>query len=307
MSTAAVIINPIAGAKRGRVTAESAAALFAAHGIEIEPLTTHLAGGEAELAARAGERHPLVCVAGGDGTVSEVARALAGTETVMGLLPCGSGNDFAHGLGVLTPRDGVAAVAAGRTLTIDTGLFAGRFFVNSCGLFFSGEVSLRAARVSRRWGRLRYPVATAGLIASYRSPRARWRLDPGGVCETVLEEDWLLAEIGNGTRCGGGFRLTPRADPADGLLDVCLVRDLPVLGRLTTLPRGVAGTHLEHPAVLYPRIASAELTTEQTLAVHWDGEAARLPAGIHALEIEPGRLRVAVPDATGKERACARR
>lgn len=295
MRTAAVIINPIAGAKRGRLTPAAAVALLAVRGIEAEPLVTYLAGGEAELAARAAERHPLVCVAGGDGTVSEVARGLAGTETVLGLLPCGSGNDFANGLGIFSPRQGAAAAADGRVIAVDTGRFADRFFINSCGLFFNGEVSLRAAAVSRRWGRLRYPVATAGLIANYRAPAATWRLDPGGVCETVIEGRWLLAEIGNGSRCGGGFRLTPRADPSDGLLDICLVRDMPVWRRLATLPRGASGSHLGLPDVSYPRVAAAEVTVSETLAVHWDGEAARIPAGTHALRIEPGRVRVVVP------------
>ncbi len=295
LKTAAVIINPIAGAARGRLTPEAVVGLFAEHGIDAEPMMTHLAGGEAELAARAAERHPLVCVAGGDGTVSETARGLAGTDAVLGLLPCGSGNDFANGLGVFSPRQGAAAVAAGRVIAVDTGRFAGRFFVNSCGLFFNGEVSLKAAEVSRRWGRLRYPLATLGLIAGYRAPAATWRLDPGGVCETILEGRWLLAEIGNGDRCGGGFRLTPQADPTDGLLDICLVGDMPVWRRLATLPKGASGRHLGDPCVSYPRVAAAEVETEETLAVHWDGEAARIPPGVHALSIEPGRVRVAVP------------
>ncbi len=295
MKSAAVIINPIAGAKRGRLTPEAAAALFAAQGIETEIIVTHLHGGEAELAAQAADRHPLVAVAGGDGTISEAARGLAGTGAVLVLLPCGSGNDFANGLGIMTPRDGLAALREGRVARIDTCAFADRFFVNSCGLFFNGEVSLRAANVSRRWGRLRYPVATAGLLTRYRSPAATWRIDPGGACETVFTGRWLLAEIGNGTRCGGGFMLTPRADPADGLLDFCLVRDLSVWGRLRTLPGGIRGTHLSNPAVLYPRAATAQVETTETLAVHWDGEAARIPPGVHRFRVEPGRLKVAVP------------
>jgi len=295
MKSAAVIINPIAGAARGRLSPEAAAGLFAAHGIETEILVTHLPGGEAELAAQAAARHPLVAVAGGDGTVSEAARGLAGTEAVLVLLPCGSGNDFANGLGITTPRGGVAAAVAGRVVPIDVCAFADRFFVNSCGLFFSGEVSLRAADVSRRWGRLRYPVATAGLLTRYRSRPATWRLDPGAAGEIPLEGRWLLAEIGNGTRCGGGFRLTPRADPGDGLLDVCLMGDLDLRRRLTILPRGIKGTHLSDPSVLYHRVASAEIETPRTLAVHWDGEAARIPPGTYRYRVDPGRLRVALP------------
>ncbi len=301
MTSAAVIINPIAGAARGRLTPRDAVDLFSAHGIESEILVTRLAGGASELAAQAATRHPLVAVAGGDGTVSETALGLAGTEATLVLLPCGSGNDFANGLGIMTPRDGVAAAVSGRVAKVDTCAFADRFFVNSCGLFFNGEVSLRAAGVSRRWGRLRYPVATAGLLTGYKAPTASWRMDPGGEREVAFDGRWLLAEVGNGTRCGGGFLLTPRADPTDGLLDFCLVRDLKIWQRLTTLPRGIKGTHLSDPAVLYPRVAAAEVEVPQTLAVHWDGEAARIPPGTYRFRVDPGRLRVAVPAANNGE------
>lgn len=283
------------------MTPDGAADLLRASGIEAEVMVTRLAGGGAELAAQAAERHSLVAVAGGDGTVSEVARGLMGTDAVMMLLPCGSGNDFANGLGIGSPRDGVAAAVSGRVIAVDACWFADRFFINSCGLFFNGEVSLRAADVSRRWGRLRYPVATAGLIAGYRSPAAEWCFDPGGVCETKLMGRWLLAEVGNGTRCGGGFRLTPQADPVDGLLDFCLVRDMNVWQRLLTLPRGAGGTHLASPHVVYPRVSSAEVTVNETLAVHWDGEAERIPAGTYRFRLDPGRVKVAVPETVDTE------
>jgi YegS/Rv2252/BmrU family lipid kinase len=301
MGSAAVIINPIAGAARGRLTPKGAVELLGGLGIETEVIVTRLAGGGAELAAQAATRHPLVAVAGGDGTVSEVARGLMGTDAVMVLLPCGSGNDFANGLGIGSPRDGAAAAVSGRIVTVDACWFADRFFINSCGLFFNGEVSLRAADVSRRWGRLRYPVATMGLITAYRSPVAHWRFDPGGVCETTLDGRWLLAEIGNGTRCGGGFRLTPQADPSDGLLDFCLVRDMNAWQRLRILPRGASGSHLGNPRVVYPRVSSAEVTVPETLAVHWDGEAERIPAGTYRFRLDPGRVKVAAPAVTATE------
>lgn len=302
MTSAAVIINPIAGAARGRLTPDGAVGLLGGLGIDAEVMVTRLAGGGAELAAQAAERHSLVAVAGGDGTVSEVARGLMGTDAVMVLLPCGSGNDFATGLGIGSPREGAAAAVSGRVVSVDACWFADRFFINSCGLFFNGEVSLRAAGVSRRWGRLRYPIATAGLLGGYKSPAAHWCLDPGGVCETTLDGCWLLAEIGNGTRCGGGFRLTPRADPTDGLLDFCLVRDMTVRQRLMTLPRGASGTHLASPHVVYPRVSSADVTVNETLAVHWDGEAERIPAGTYRFRLDPGRVKVAVPADSTMER-----
>ncbi len=296
MSSAAVILNPIAGAARGRLDAAGLRELLKPLGIEAEILATRAAGEAADYAAAATGHHPLVIVAGGDGTVSEVARGLNGTGTPLAVLPCGSGNDFAQGLGIRDIAAGVAAIQSGREIFVDTARFADRFFVNSCGLFMNGEVSLRAAGVPRIWGRWRYPIATLVEIGRRRTVRATWRFetDDGPL---VVEDDWTLVEAGNGVQCGGGFRLTPNADPGDGRLDFCMVRAMPLHALLRTLPKTIDGGHLASPYVLYPRATAAEVVTETSLAVHWDGEAARIPAGTWRFQVEPAALRVLVPEA----------
>jgi len=295
MPTAAVILNPIAGAARGRLDAAGVERLLVPLGYDLEILPTGSAGEAVDLAAAAAERHPVTVAVGGDGTISEVARGLSGTASAMAILPCGSGNDFAQGLGIRDVAAGVAAMGAGRVRLIDTATFADRFFVNSCGLFMNGEVSLRAAAVPRMWGRWRYHLATLAEIGRRRTVRATWKFEtPDG---PVLDsDDWTLAEVGNGVQCGGGFRLTPHADPGDGLLDFCLVRAMPLGALLATLPKTADGGHVESPYVLYRKATSAEIELEAPTAVHWDGEAARIPAGAWRFHIEPGALRVLAPE-----------
>lgn len=293
MQSMAVIINPIAGTSRARLDAAKAERLVRRAGFDPEIMTTRLPGGAAELAAQAATRHALVAISGGDGTVSEAARGLAGTAAAMVLLPCGSGNDFAHGLGIRHPQQGLKAAAAGRLLRVDTGWFGDRMFINTCGLFFDGEVSLKAADVSRAWGKFRYSLATLGLLGSYRAQACRWNFGDGGGLQ--LSGRWLLAEIGNGTRCGGGFLLTPQADPSDGLLDFCLVGDMSRSRFLRMLPRGLNGSHLGIEGVTYRRERGAKLVMDEDFAVHWDGEAARLPAGEYDFTLRPGDLKVMVP------------
>jgi diacylglycerol kinase (ATP) len=296
MKSMAVIVNPIAGAARTRLRPDAAATLVRDAGFDPEIILTRLPGGASELAAQAATRHPLVAVVGGDGTVSEAARGLAGSGVPMVILPCGSGNDFAYGLGLHTPAQGLAAAAGGQVLHLDTAWFADRMFINTCGLFFDGEVSLRAADVSRIWGKFRYTLATLGLLNSYRAQTCQWDFgDPAAGGATVAGR-WLLAEIGNGRRCGGGFLLTPKADPADGLLDFCLVREMSRMRFLRTLPRGINGSHLGVEGVLYRQQNGAKLVIPEDFAVHWDGEAERLPAGTYEFRLDRGQLQVMIPD-----------
>jgi diacylglycerol kinase (ATP) len=294
MDSVAVILNPAAGPARSRLAPASAAALLRAAGFSAEVLTMSGPRHGVELAARAAERHGVVAALGGDGTVGEVAEGLSGTGAALALLPVGSGNDFAWGLGVSDLAAGIATLRSGTVLAVDACRFAGRFFVNSCGLFFDGQVSLRAAGISRRFGRWRYPLATLSLLPTFRPARAGWLLETVSGTES-LEGGWMLAEIGNGPRCGGGFLLTPHADPTDGLLDFCLVEAIPRWTFLRTLPRGIDGSHLGSPHVISRRVVAATLRAEEPLPVHWDGEADRLPPGEYRFEVEPGRVRVLAP------------
>ncbi len=294
METAALILNPVAGPRRGRLDPAAAAALLRGAGLEPEILITARAHEATSLASQAAQRHAWVAVAGGDGTISEAVRGLAGTTATLVVLPTGSGNDFAHGLGIADAAAGAGAIRDGRTVAVDVAEFAGRVFVNSCGLLLDGEVARAAAAVDRRWGRLRYPLATVGPLGRCRPARVRWELR-GAAGVPVLEGDWMLAEIGNGPRCGGGFRLTPQADPCDGLLDLCLVPAMRRRDLVRLLPRGLRGTHVADPRVVMRRLVGATVGLDAAAAVHWDGEPGRLPAGRHELRLLPRGVRVRVP------------
>ncbi len=289
MDSAALIFNPHAGSLRRRLAPERAAALLRRQGFAVELRVTSRAGEAVELAALAAERHPIVVAAGGDGTCREVAAGLLGTPAALAVLPCGTGNDFAAGLGLRSPEAGAAAAGRREVCALDVGFLAGRPFVNSAGLFLSGEVSRRAGRLPTLAGRLRYVLGAAGAALAHRPPVANWHLDG----ETGAREGaWTLAEIGNGPRTGGCFHLTPHADPCDGLLDFCLVEAVGLVTMARLMPRAVAGTHLRHARVRCPRAASASLELSEAVWIHLDGEPQRLTAGRHAVRVAPGGLRV---------------
>ncbi len=290
-SSAAAVVNPVAGLPGSRAARRALAGLRA-RGLAVEILWTTRPGEGRELAARAAERHPVVCAVGGDGTVREVALGLLGTGAALAVLPIGSGNDFARACATPTPAAGAAAVAAGPLARLDVGRIDGRPFFNSAGLFLSGRVSAAAAGLWRGLGRWRYVLAAAAQVGRPRPEAALWRLEGEAAPRGGR---WLLAEIGNGPTAGGGFRLTPAADPTDGLLDLCLVRPLPVGQLLRLLPRAAAGRDLDHPAIERPRAAGALLDLPEPTVAHLDGEAGPLAAGRHRLGLEPAALAVVLP------------
>ncbi len=289
MDSAAVIVNPAAGPPGARVSPAAASALVARQGFRVEVLVTARRGQAIELAAAAGARHPVVIAVGGDGTVREVATGLLGGAAALGVLPCGSGNDFARGLGLADADAGAAAAGRRAPRRIDVGFLGGRPFFNSAGFFLSGEVARRAAGLPRALGRLRYLVAAAAALARAPRPSARWRLEGERAPRTGR---WTLVEVGNGPLCGGGFRLTPDADPADGALDFCLVSAIGRGAALRLLPASLRGEHLRDPRAVCARARAAMLRLAAPVWAHLDGEPLRLPPGDYPLRVVRGRLAV---------------
>src|SRR6185312_13611973 len=181
------------------------------------------------------------------GTVHAALQAVAGTTTPLAVVPAGTGNDLALALGV--PADPVAAAAAaaadlvdGRTTAIDAGRTADRWWstVLCCG--FDSAVSDRANRLRWPRGRRRYDVAVLAELARLKPVELTMVLD--GVEKTLPV---TMVAVGNTPWYGGGMRVCPAADPADGLFDVTVVGATSRLELIRTKPRLADGTHVEHP------------------------------------------------------------
>jgi diacylglycerol kinase (ATP) len=290
--TAALIINPVAGAKRTRLGPEAASRLLSQQGFEVEVLASTRQREAVELASRAAGRHAVVAAMGGDGTVHEVARGLLGRPAALAILPTGSGNDFAFGVGIETAEQGAAAAGSGKIRSIDVAYLGERPFFNTAGFFLSGLVSSRAQRHWRWCGPWRYVMASLATLPTFRPLRASWALE--GEPETRTGR-WTLAEVGNGPRAGGGFLLCPDADPSDGQLDFTMVGPMGLPNLLRLFPAAARGERLEHPQLYRPRAPGAQLICEREFWVHLDGEPVKLPAGEYQLRLEPARLNVLVP------------
>lgn len=303
----AYVLNPAArNGTAGRRWPDLAARLHAA-GIGGPAYTTVEAGDAECLAREAAASADAVVVVGGDGTIHEAVNGLAGTGAVFGVLPFGTGNDFAHALGM--PDDVPAAVAAlaaadvrdtdlGRvrweTPTPDGGAaWSTRRFANCLGVGFDALAALGAARTKWLGGNAAYVAAVLHALWDLRGAGVRARVAVDGA--DVHAGPLFLCEVGNGHSIGGGFLMTPDATPHDGRLDVCVVRHLPTRRALRLLPSAIRGAHVGQPEVTMTGGTRVSLSADTfSLPVQADGEGLTLTARTVEVEVEPGALRALV-------------
>jgi len=296
LKSAALIANPVAGPKRQRIDPTVAARLLREVGYEVVVKITDGPGHASELARQAAAEFSVVAALGGDGTVHEVACGLVGTASALAVLPCGSGNDFAYGLGIPNIRTGVAVAGQCRRHRLEVCYLDEQPFFNTAGFFISGLVSGRAVNVWRQAGKWRYILAAVSALASYQAQPATWTLEDEA---TERTGNFLLVEACNGPRAGGGFRFIPQADPFDGQLDICLIRPISLWTGLRLLPSAASGGMIEHEAIERISTTSTQLEIPEAVPYHLDGEPDILPAGNHTLRLEAARLAVLAPTQSG--------
>ena len=226
-----------------------------------------------------------IVVLGGDGMVHLAVQAVAGTDTVLGVVPVGTGNDFARALPGI-PDDPLAAarVALGDPKPVDAIRIGDRWVASVATAGFSGDVNARANRLARPKGQSRYTVATVLELPGLRPRRTRLTVDGA-----VHEHDAVLLAVANTAWFGGGMHICPDADPDDGLLDVTVVDGVGRVELLRFFRRVFTGSHLEHPKVYTHR--GTRILIDADVAIWGDGEpVARGPA---VLEAVPGAIHLA--------------
>lgn len=242
-----------------------------------------------------------VIVAGGDGAIHEAVNGLlkaplapdGATGPALGVIPLGTGNDFAKLVGVyrLPPE-----VAAGRMMLaeptrFDVGHSGTEYFDNMLGVGFDAETVRHANRIKRLRGLLVYLAAIYRTFVTFKPPlleiTSREHRESG---------EMMMTAVCIGRSSGGGFYLAPQADPADGLLDVCLIRRVGLMTFLKSVPKVMRGTHTNLNEVTLFRSTSVTIRSRdgRPLVVHLDGELRELGLDEITVTIEPKKLRVLV-------------
>jgi diacylglycerol kinase (ATP) len=287
-----VIVNPAAGRRHGARLLPEVRSAFSAKGVT-DIFVTSESHEEDKFAreAIANGYSTIVCV-GGDGTCSNVANTIlrASSDIRLGVVPAGTGNDFARTVGLERAAPAmIAELAVKSTNTrMDVGRIEDNFFLNSCGFGFDVAVLQGLARA--RWignnvvyfySALQQIMGFAGIELSVRSPAM-----------TRESEMHLLVVIANGARFGGGLVIAPTATVTDGLLDAVMIRDATRTRRLQMLVAATRGTHARFGEVVIERAERFTLRFAKTPSFESDGELHQARSEELSVECIPNALRV---------------
>lgn len=294
------IVNPTAGG--GRAVAmrqlikkfyESGDPAISDPELEYQIVETEAPGHATNLACAAASRFDLVIAVGGDGTINEVCKGLLAAGCgMLGVVPAGTGNDLASGLGLPSnPWKALRHLHQGKARAIDYGRVNGQVFVNSASLGFDADVANHANHIKRR---VRSHTAyTVGLIQSIFGYRN---------IPVVLDTDRrrnvrgraLLLAVGNGRFYGGGFEIVPDAVMDDGQFDVCLIANIskPMLAAL--LPTILLRMHTKVRRYVQTwKTRRVSVTVLGDCLLNIDGEIRSLSRGTTVdFEIVPGGLQL---------------
>ncbi|MBI3688180.1 MAG: YegS/Rv2252/BmrU family lipid kinase [Actinobacteria bacterium] len=284
-----LLVNPTAGRGRARHLVEPVTARLRELGCAVRVLTAESPKHADRLASEAVDRRTeVLAVLGGDGTCHLALQHLAGSPSMLGVIPAGTGNDLQASVGgPADPLRAAETVAIGEPRIIDLGRTADTWWATVLCAGFDSRINERANRLRWPRGRRRYDLAILIELARLRALPAtvtvdghRWR---GPV---------TMVSVGNGPSYGGGQLICPDARPDDGLLDVAVVQPLSRLDVARLKPKLATGELGDHPAVLRWRAREVRLEVAGTIA-YADGErVGPLPLSITNV---PGALRVLAP------------
>ena len=229
---------------------------------------------------------------GGDGTINEVANGLLGSEATLAVIPAGTGNDFVRMLGIPSnPMQAIGTLLDGITRTIDLGQIGdGRCFINGLGIGLDAQVARDVLKMERMRGAPAYLTAAIRQVFKFQAFPVTL-----STTEEQLDLTCLSLGIANGIFAGGGFKLAPKADIEDGLIDISALGDYPKLERLYRLPKVRAGKHADWRKTTYRQTSEVTVSSPKKLIAHVDGEPYRLPSDSFTVKALPQALRVLVP------------
>lgn len=286
----ALLINPTSGRGRGaRAGREVADRLYDA-GLAVRQLIGRDVRESQDLAREAVEQGTdALVVVGGDGMVHLGLQAVGGTEVPFGVVPAGTGNDFARAIGVPLRDVATAAgiIVTGQERRIDLGRMGEQWFAGVVAAGFDARVNDRANRMSWPRGRMRYNLAMLVELGVFHP--VPYVLDLDG---ETWETSAMLVTVGNIPSYGGGMRVTPDAVLDDGLLDVMVVKPLSKARFLWVFPKVYSGSHVKLPVVEVRRAKKVRIEAPGITA-YADGE--RLGPLPQTFETVPAALRVMVP------------
>jgi diacylglycerol kinase (ATP) len=289
-----LIMNPAAGRRHGR-DPKTVVRAFQEHGLEAELALTQRRGHAPELIRERGHAFDTIVVVGGDGSIHESIQTLDLGRHRLGIIPWGTGNDFAYALG--WPRDlnaCVERIANGSERRVDLGVYeiehpggqlSGRFH-NSVGFGFEALVNAESHRVQHLKGPAVYVWAFLKALPQYKSYRVEVEYD-----SVKHTGDVLLFAIGNGRRVGGAFYFFPEASLEDGMLNLLFTDRIPPFRIPAVFSTLMRERHGGSKGFQNARAPSFAVRCKDGIPVYADGEFLTPGATFARLYCLPGALR----------------
>ena len=296
-----IILNPMADMGNAWRVARDLRSITVEHG-NVDWSGTVYPGHAIELAKQAGEEgYDMVIAMGGDGTVHEVVNGIMQApeekRPVLGVVPVGSGNDFAHGISASKiSNQALTRALTGEVSTVDLCLMTdenGRteYFDNTLGIGFGAIVTIRSHRLPLLRGFLMYLAAVMQTIIIDHNPMTM-QIETD---EQKWEQNVIYLVLCNGPREGGGFLIAPDAKIDDGIIHYAMITDVsrPMMFRI--VPEVMKGTHGRFKQVRMGTCRKFTLTSNRPLYIHTDGEIFSGPGtDLHKVSVEilPNALKV---------------
>ncbi len=289
------IVNPTAGKGKALQMVEKIVARFKnfAHTFEIK--ITEAPGHAQILAKEAISTYDEVRLysVGGDGTLNEVLNGMAGSQTELGIIPCGSGNDTVRSLYTITdPVKLIELLPLSPSVMIDLGKLNDKYFLNIASIGFDAEVVLKG-QIFKRYpfisGSMSYILGVLTCLIRLKKYKLRFIMGDA----PSFEKEVLLSIFANGSHYGGGMKAAPRAEINDGLLDFYLVDAMSRLRILKFFPVFQKGRHESLKEVTLARGTKLLIESQLPVPVNIDGEISKETR--IAIDLLPGSLKVIIP------------
>lgn len=230
---------------------------------------------------------------GGDGTLNEVLNGIAGSQTELGIIPCGSGNDTVRSLYTITdPIRLIEILPLSPSVMLDLGKLNDKYFLNIASIGFDAEVVLKG-QIFKRYpfisGSMSYILGVLTCLIRLKKYKLRFQIND----TPSFEKEVLLSIFANGSYYGGGMKAAPRAEMNDGLLDFYLVDALSRLKILKFFPAFQKGLHESMKEVTLSRGTKILIESDTPFPVNIDGEISKETRA--AIDLLPGSLQVIIP------------
>lgn len=285
------IYNPISGSRRLIPVVPIIERFVNRDLYDYSIVSTEYKGHATELARQyAAQQYDAVIAVGGDGTVNEVGCGLIGTNTALGIIPCGSGNGLARHLGIpMDPFKAVKWLDKSIFTEIDYGMMENQPFFCTCGVGFDAKVSDSFSKAGSR-GVLTYLESIMKEIATYHNETYKLSFDNSS--ETF---EAFFITCANADQWGNNAFIAPTASLQDGILDVICAHPFSVVDAPLIAFQLFNKQIHKNPKVSVRKCRRVTITRDSEGPAHYDGEPVMLGKEIH-IEIVSGGLKVLIPD-----------